>query len=66
MIAMTTAGYTGSDSPNRVDWMVWAVSELFPSVIKHAKAEAQGLSRGRTPRVNLGHGRSKARRRVHG
>lgn len=62
MIAMTTAGYTGSKSPNRVDWMVWAVTELFPSIIKQAKQEAQGIGRHRTPKINLGYAGMKRRR----
>lgn len=63
MTAMTTAGYTGSKSPNRVDWMVWAVSELFPSVIKQAKRDAEGLAGPRQPVVNLGHSKFKDRHR---
>lgn len=34
MTAMTTAGYTGDRSPDRVDAMVWALSELFPGLIR--------------------------------
>lgn len=60
MVAMTTAGYTGSKSPNRVDWMVWAITELFPGVIRHARQEASGYLR--TPTVNLGHAALKRRR----
>lgn len=54
MLAMTTAGYTGSKSPNRLDWMVWGVTELFPKIIRQAKAEAGGALM-RRPVVNLGH-----------
>jgi predicted phage terminase large subunit-like protein len=60
--AMTTAGYTGSKSPNRLDWMVWGVTALFPSIISAAKVANQGIAGPRVPRVNLGHSRSKARR----
>ena len=63
MVAMTTAGYTGSKSPNRLDWMVWGVTELFPRIISQAKAESQGLSGGRRPVVHLGHSASKKRGR---
>ncbi|MFZ2287579.1 MAG: phage terminase large subunit [Bacteroidales bacterium] len=35
--AFTTNGYTGEDSPNRADALVWAVSFLFPGVIKPRK-----------------------------
>jgi len=62
MMAMTTAGYTGSKSPNRLDWMVWAVTELFPRIIQQAKREADGISRPRRPVVNLGHANLKRRR----
>jgi len=30
----TTTGYTGSRSPNRADWFVWALTELFPGLTK--------------------------------
>lgn len=62
MVAMTTAGYTGSKSPNRVDWMVWAITELFPSIIKQAKQNANGIAVHRAPVVNLGHANMKKRR----
>lgn len=59
MTAMTTAGYTGTKSPNRLDAMVWAVSELFPGIIRQAKREDGGLARPMVPKVNLGHSASK-------
>lgn len=34
MCAMTTHGYTGDGSPNRLDALVWALTELFPSVTR--------------------------------
>jgi len=34
MCGFTTAGYIGDDSPNRVDAMVWAITELFPRIAK--------------------------------
>ena len=37
MTACTTAGYTGAKSPNRLDAMVFAVTELFPSIGKEKK-----------------------------
>jgi predicted phage terminase large subunit-like protein len=30
----TTTGYTGERSPNRADAMVWAISELFPGLVR--------------------------------
>lgn len=33
LCAFTTHGYTGSDSPNRADAFVFAISELFPAIV---------------------------------
>ena len=33
LCAFTTHGYTGSDSPNRADAFVFAMSELFPGIV---------------------------------
>jgi phage terminase large subunit-like protein len=33
MTQMTAAGYEGSGSPDRVDALVWAMTELFPAMI---------------------------------
>jgi phage terminase large subunit-like protein len=32
LCSMTTAGYTGDRSPDRLDAMVWGIAELFPSM----------------------------------
>lgn len=32
MVAMSTVGYTGENSPNRADAWFWVLSELFPSM----------------------------------
>jgi len=37
LCAFTTTGYVGEGSPNRADAFVWAVTELFPSVMKMEK-----------------------------
>ena len=37
LCAMTTSGYVGMKSPNRADAFVWAVSELFPSIMRAEK-----------------------------
>lgn len=37
LCAMTTHGYTGSGSPNRADALVWAMSELFPGIVKKGR-----------------------------
>ena len=34
LTAFSTAGYTGSGSPNRADALIWALSELFPGVMR--------------------------------
>lgn len=34
LCAMTTSGYKGENSPNRADAFVWAMSELFPGLVK--------------------------------
>lgn len=57
---MTTVGYLGDKSPNRADAAVWALTALFPSVVKGAKAQITG--RGAPPKVNLGYAAMKKRR----
>jgi len=34
LMSFTTTGYTGAKSPNRADWFVWAITELFPGITK--------------------------------
>ena len=34
----TTTGYTGERSPNRADWFVWALTELFPGIAKPVRS----------------------------
>jgi predicted phage terminase large subunit-like protein len=34
LCAFTTHGYMGDNSPNRADAMIWAMSDLFPELIK--------------------------------
>jgi predicted phage terminase large subunit-like protein len=53
MVQMTTFGYTGDRSPNRADAAIWALTDLFPTVVKTAKAEQ--AQRHAPPKVNLGH-----------
>lgn len=33
MTTMTSAGYEGSDSPDRLDSLVWGITELFPDMV---------------------------------
>ncbi|MCK5445215.1 MAG: phage terminase large subunit [Rhodospirillaceae bacterium] len=37
LLAFTTTGYTGARSPNRADWFVWGITELFPAMTKPVK-----------------------------
>jgi len=37
----TTGGYIGEGSPNRGDAFVWAMSELFPGIVRERKTEGQ-------------------------
>lgn len=43
LVAFSTAGYIGDKSPNRADALVWALTALFPGIVKKAiKPEAAG------------------------
>jgi PBSX family phage terminase large subunit len=59
MVQMTTFGYTGDKSPNRADALVWALTDLFPTVVKTANANANANGQHRPPKVNLGHSQFK-------
>jgi predicted phage terminase large subunit-like protein len=51
LYAFTTHGYTGDNSPNRADAMVWAFSDLFPELTKHEdeiKIPPKPVFRGRS------------------
>jgi phage terminase large subunit-like protein len=37
LCGFTTHGYTGEHSPNRADAFVWAMSDLFPELMKPAE-----------------------------
>lgn len=39
LTAFSTAGYMAEGSPNRADAMVWAMTELFPGMVKPEKKE---------------------------
>lgn len=39
MTQMTAQGYLGDRSPDRLDALVWAITELFPAVIKPVRKE---------------------------
>lgn len=40
MMSMTTAGYMGDRSPDRLDAMVWGLSELFPALARGKRKTA--------------------------
>lgn len=42
LVAFSTFGYTGGNSPNRADAWVWVLSELFPGMVK-SKREKKDL-----------------------
>jgi len=44
LLGCTTTGYTGSRSPNRLDWMVWGIYELFPGLTTPDKKEEEPLN----------------------
>lgn len=52
LTAFSTIGYTGANSPNRADALIWALAELFPGMINPRKksqaktAEAMPISGG--------------------
>jgi len=43
---MTTAGYEGDGSPDRVDALVWALTNLFPQVVTLPNKTAHVVSLG--------------------
>jgi phage terminase large subunit-like protein len=49
MLGMTVSGYQGNKSPDRVDAMVWGLTELFPAI-----ARKQEPMPTRAPVVNMG------------
>lgn len=42
MVSMTTAGYAGDRSPDRLDALVWGMTELFPAMTRRERKEARG------------------------
>lgn len=39
LLSFTTTGYSGSKSPNRADWFVWGIYDLFPGLTKKEKKD---------------------------
>lgn len=44
LTGFTTHGYVGSDSPNRADALVWALTGLFPGIVAPRRPEAVSVS----------------------
>lgn len=59
MLGMTTAGYVGPKSPDRLDAMVWGISELFPAATRTSSPMT------RAPVVNMGPRHRQDRPRVN-
>lgn len=51
LCAFTTTGYIGQRSPNRADWMVWAMTELFPGMAKREKKDRGPINIPRMKRI---------------
>lgn len=47
LCAFTTTGYLGSNSPNRADAFVWAMTELFPGIAKRERRQSRATTGAR-------------------
>ena len=45
MCLMTAAGFEGEGSPDRVDALVWALTDLFPRLTRKTDTKGQRLGR---------------------
>lgn len=50
LAGFSTTGYTGESSPNRADAVIWALSSLFPGIVKPPKKTAK--EKAETHRMN--------------
>ena len=48
LVAFTTYGFTGENSPNRADAMIWAVSDLFPQLFGGKDKQLQPIGQPKT------------------
>lgn len=48
LTAFSTVGYLGDESPNRADAAIWALSELFPGIVKPRKEKKQEAPKVKT------------------
>jgi phage terminase large subunit-like protein len=44
LCGFTTTGYIGERSPNRADWFIWGMTELFPGLTKEEPKEPQKIN----------------------
>jgi len=44
LLAFSTTGYLGAQSPNRADALIWALTELFPGIVKQKKEDKKDKS----------------------
>jgi len=49
LVAFTTNGYTGDNSPNRADALVWAMTDLFGEIVAVKKKKQRPRSPGYDP-----------------
>jgi phage terminase large subunit-like protein len=49
--AFTNTGYIGERSPNRADWFVWAMTELFPGMAQREKKQRGPINIPRMKRI---------------
>lgn len=52
LTAFSTVGYMGENSPNRADALIWALTELFPGLVKPQKPKTEIVPR---KALNLAH-----------
>lgn len=43
LMSFNTTGYIGEKSPNRADWFIWAMTELFPGMTERVKPKEEPL-----------------------
>lgn len=44
LVAFSTIGYTGGNSPNRADAWIWVLSELFPGMVRQKKDRKEAVA----------------------
>lgn len=49
LIAFSTNGYMGESSPNRADAVIWALTELFPGMVKDRREKADSKPKSPPP-----------------